>query len=478
MKKKFSLLLFMVLCFALCLIPSVGMIFFPTTETIGNERETKLPSLNDEDGGYNLSYFTELGNYFEKHYALRAEAITADAKIQSGLFGQSNIDTVISGTDGWLYYSSTLDDYLGRNTLSEREINGVVHNLDIIQRYAQENGAEFLFTVAPNKNTLYPENMPYYCNSKVSDIHNRDLLNKALEQSNVNYLDLVSVFEAQDEVLYFERDSHWNNKGALLAYNEIMNALGKAHDDYSSADVNRKKDFVGDLSKMIYPSGGEPEYNYYYGTEDKYTYVTDTGSVEDALIRTDSKDATGSLYMYRDSFGNALLPFFAGAYENAVFTKAFPMILESDIQTYHPDTFIMELVERNIDWLITRPPVLQAPTLSEYKVSKSLEGDIKLSAEVSEYSPMYIEISGSIGYDDIGDNSVVYIAVTDEKSETVTYECYSLTGSNGEAGFLAYIHSDEYDKQAKLNISVIIKNGTEYTELGSAEVTLGGNHED
>lgn len=477
MKKKIFQLLFVALCLLICIVPSVGMIFSSTNETIGNERETSLPSVSDDDGNLNLSYFTELGDYFEKHYAFRAQAIMADAVIQSELFGVSNLDTVVVGTDGWLYYASTTDDYLGKNILSETEINGIVHNLGIIQSYAESNGAQFLFTIAPNKNTLYPDNMPYYYSCEVSDIHNRDLLSNALKESDVNYLDLFSVFEEQDEVLYFERDSHWNNKGALLAYNEIMTAIGKSHDDYSSADVIRKKDFVGDLSNMLYPVGGEAEYNYYYGTEDKYTYVTDTESVEDALIKTNNPDAAGSLYMYRDSFGNALLPFFASSYKDATFTKAFPMILQSDLETNRPDTFVMELVERNIDWLITRPPVLPSPKLSYYNMSDKLDGNIELGAKISEYSPDYLEISGSIGYDDIDSDSVVYIAVTDVSGQTSAYECYSISSESYDLGFLAYLSSAEFDTEAELDISVIIQNGTEFYEFGSETVKLGGNYE-
>lgn len=477
MKKKFFQQLFVVLCLIICLVPSIGMIFKPTNETIGNERETPIPSINNDDGSMNLSYFTQLGDYFEKHYAFRTQAITADAVIQSELFGVSNLDTVVVGTDGWLYYASTIDDYLGQDTLSERELNGIVHNLGIIQSYAESNGTQFLFTIAPNKNTLYPENMPYYYSCKVSDVHNRDLLRSRLAESDVNYLDLFSVFEEQDEVLYFERDSHWNNKGALLAYNEIMTAIGKAHDDYSSADVIRKKDFIGDLSNMLYPAGGEAEYNYYYGAEEKYKYVTDTESVEDSLIKTNNPDAAGSLYMYRDSFGNALLPFFAASYEDAAFTKAFPMILQSDLEENRPDTFVMELVERNIDWLITRPPVLTSPKLSYYKMSDRLGRDVNLNAKISDYSPEYLQISGSVEYEDIDSDSVVYIAVTDAAGKTSAYECYSLSADNDDMGFLAYLQSDEYDTEEELDISVIIQNGTEFHELGSETVKIGGNYE-
>ncbi|MBQ1616481.1 MAG: hypothetical protein II086_04425, partial [Ruminococcus sp.] len=186
MKKIFPAV-FALFCVAVCLVPSLGMIVRPTTEPIGNERKSKAPELTKKDGSFNFSYLTDLGGYYEKHFAFRPEMITADATVQAGLFQNSSIETVIAGTEDRLYYTSDADDFLGRNTLNEAEINGVVHNLGIIQRYVESQGAQFIFTSAPNKSTLYPEHMPYYYACKASGVHNRDLLHQALADSGVTY---------------------------------------------------------------------------------------------------------------------------------------------------------------------------------------------------------------------------------------------------------------------------------------------------
>lgn len=476
MKKKIILPLFIAASLAMCLVPSVGMIFRPTDQTLGNETQTKLPSLTGKDGGLNTSYPAQLGDYFDKHFAFRPEAIMADAVVQSKLFGRSNIDTVVTGKNGWLYYSSTADDFLGRNTLSESEISAVVRNLEIINDYSQSQGARFIFTVPPNKNTLYPDNMPYYYGVKAGDVHNRDLLNSALENSSITYVNLFKLFESQDETLYFERDSHWNNKGALLAYNEIMEHTGKVYDDYSSAQVSRRKDFNGDLANMLYPLGAEPEYNYYYGAEERYEYLTETESVEESMIRTFSPNSTGKLYMYRDSFGNALLPFMAGAYGSATFTKAFPMILSSELEQNKPDVFIMELVERNIDWLVTRPPVLPAPRLTIDSVSEG-EGELELSVQPCEYAPAeYYTVSGSVK-GDIADGRQIYIEVRDSESNTACHQCFGTLSEDG-SGFTAYLKAEDYRFDGGLDISVIMKDDESgYVRLGTDKVITGGNYE-
>ena len=464
--KRILLIIFTVFCVAVCLVPSVGMLFRPTDEPIGNERQTAAPSVTKKDGSFNFNYFNELGGYYEKHFAFRPEMIQADAAIQSKAFFTSNIDTVLVGKNNWLYYTSSTDDYLGRNTLSETEINGVVHNLSLIQRYSEANGARFMFTVAPNKNTLYPEYMPYTYSAEVSGTRNRDLLHNALRDSGVNYCDLFDPLSAQDETLYFAQDSHWNNKGALLAYNEVLDSLQKQHDDYSAAEVTRRKDFRGDLSKMLYPVSSDPEYNYYYGAEDKYSYTTDTKSVEDTLIQTSNPNASGTLYMYRDSFGNALVPFFASAYGNATFTKAFPMNIRQDLAANKPDTFVMELVERNIKWLVTMPPMLPAPELSFYKTSGTVDGSVRVKVTPCDYAAEYTQFSAVIDSPDSGSDAEYYLTVKGSDGAEKTFEAFSYKSVDGD-GCIAYLPSDQYPAESSYQIKIMVKNKDGFFELRS-----------
>ena len=147
-------LIFIVVCMLLCLIPSVGMLFFPTTETTENKAMAVAPKLMTEEGRLNKAFFSDFERYFTEHIALRNPMVYADAMVQTKVFQESNVSGVIAGTDGWLYYSSTLDDYLGRQVLSNRELFNLAHNFCLVQDYAQEHGMEFALTIAPNKNPL------------------------------------------------------------------------------------------------------------------------------------------------------------------------------------------------------------------------------------------------------------------------------------------------------------------------------------
>ncbi len=362
-KKKLGIV-YIVVIMVIFLIPFAGMTFFATDSTTENKTLASLPSLVTEDG-FNVKFFDELGDYFEDHFAFREYLVNADALIQSNIFHVSNVDTVVTGEDGWLYYDATVDNYLGQNLMSDRDVYQAAHNLSLMQDYVEGQGARFVAAIAPNKNSLYGEQMPYYDSYKASEEKNAEKLQAQMEAQEVAYVDLFDLFQSQNEVLYLKRDSHWNGKGAVLVYNELLGALGVEHDPLDTVPVTRTKTEVGDLNTMIYPLSAQPEWNYYYEYDPEYTYVTDTESVEDSWIETENKAQEGNLLMFRDSFGNSLLPLMANAVGEGYFSKGVPAAIQTYMETYEPELVIDELVERNIEQFITDPPVMQGPEVEE-----------------------------------------------------------------------------------------------------------------
>ncbi len=470
MKKKTMLLLFIAVCFIICIIPSVGMLFFSSDEPVANEDTFELPSFLNEDKSFNQDIFEELGTYFEKHFAFRPHIISLDAQIQSKVFKVSNLDSVIVGKDDWLYYSSTLDNYQGKNTLSDRAIENIAHNLKLTQDYVESQGMDFLFTVAPNKNSVYKEYMPYYI-LPVSDRKNIDVLKTKLEEAGVKYCDLYPIFEESNEELYLHQDSHWNDKGAELAYDKILTSLDKMPDDYSDTNVVRSKNFMGDLGKMLYPKTQKSEYNFDYSEGYDFTYTTDTKSVEDAIISTKSDSSSGSLYMYRDSFGNSLLPFFASSYNKAYFTKTFPLNLSIDLMVQKPDTVIIELVERNLDWLVTMPPVFLSPELTSYSIVDKMDNDVNVTAEISQVNMSYIELCGELNEDIVTQDCKIYVKLTDNTGATRLFEAFHTITDNTDYGFTAYVNAADYSSD-ELSVSIVMYSDTTFKEVGSSTVKV------
>ena len=423
-------LIFIVVCMLLCLIPSVGMLFFPTTQTTENKAMAAKPVLITEEGSLNLSFFQDFESYFNEHMALRNQLVYADAQVQTTFFAESNVSGVIDGTDGWLYYSSTLNDYLGLDVMSDRELYNLAHNISVVQDYLEARDIAFTFTIAPNKNTLYPENMPYYKDQIVNADHSAKLLKPYLETQDVTYTDLFDLFESQEETLYLKRDSHWNNKGALMAYNAIMDDLGIAHETYASVEPKLVKNDNGDLNKMLYSFYGRLEENYDYGLPQSYAYEKEDATVEDGWIITNNPEGQGSILMFRDSFGNTLIPWFSDAFASAYYSKGEPNAMESFVEIYDPDCVVIQKVERNISDYLNEPPILTAPQVELPENLTIATTQTTIQAEPCMYNANYVQFTGTIDPARLSADTQVLIEVGDS-----VYRAYH----TGEADFLMYL---------------------------------------
>lgn len=449
MKKKKLYILYIVLVMAILLVPFAGMSFWATNTTTENRELTKLPSFSKK-GSPNIEYLEEMGGYFEDHLAFRLQMLTANACIWGKLAKSSTTDQVVVGKDDWLYFGGTVDDYTGRNLLSDRELYDIVHNLVLLRNHVEQSGSQFLLMVAPNKNTLYNDNMPYYY--KKADTSNLERLLPLLKEKGITYIDLVKAFQEEEDVLYFQRDTHWNNAGAVLAYNTVMDTLGKEHETYLNVPVQVKKDHIGDIDEILYPLAAEAEEDVYFEKEWQYEYVNEVSDNMDPWIETVIPQKPGSLLMYRDSFGESLLPFFADEYGSAYFSRLVPYNMEN-LGQYHPDTVIVERVERQLAAFATEIPIMEGPRADNIA---PLEKKTKSTVE-TEQDGSYLVVSGTIDPECMTDDTDIYLSVSDSNRQgTITYEAfYTLKKDGNGNGYKMYLKRESLPAD-DIHINVIV----------------------
>ena len=262
---------------------------------------------------------------------------------------------VVLGKKGWLYYAPTLGDYCGTDSLRDGELAAVVNNLALMQEYCESLGCRFLFVSAPNKNTLYPDFMPGYRAALTHDIHR---LIPLLEAAGVPYADLYSAFAQQPETLYFAHDSHWNSRGAALAADEINAAFGRAG-GYFSRPFDGEEAHRGDLYEMLYPAAADPETDPVSSQNLRYTRKGSDTRPDSITIQT-TGEGNSTLLAFRDSFGNSLYPYLADSFAEARFSRltAYDLLLAEDMGA---DCVLVELVERNLVYILQNVPVMPAP---------------------------------------------------------------------------------------------------------------------
>ena len=393
MKKNLAYTAFVALILLLCLIPSAGMLFNGRAETGGNEILAVMPSLRGPDGALNTDYLSDLTAYAGDNYFLRQRLVTAWSALNQKLLHTSITDSVLLGRDGWLYFAETLGGYTGAETLSSREISSAAHNLALMAEYAQGRGARFLFTVAPNKNTVYPEHMPDL--PVFSPERSAGALAAALAEEGVPYLDLISVFASQDETLYFTQDSHWNSKGAALVAESINAALDREGTRYfHDGSFSPEDDHLSDLYAMLYPTSTWRETDMKYDGELVFDYDVPIRDANSITIMTTGQ-GEGSLLMFRDSFGNLLYPYMADGFEHALFSRGADYRLDL-IAEREADCVVIELVERNLDYLLRYVPVMPAPVREAPETERELDGHFSLEVEPSRDMEGYVLLKGAL----------------------------------------------------------------------------------
>ncbi|MDR1082276.1 MAG: hypothetical protein LBL27_00190 [Coriobacteriales bacterium] len=534
--------LFIIFAMALLLIPSVGMTWARTDGTTENRELATIPSLTSEDGEINAFYPSELGVFFEDHFAYRNEAVSLNARLRASIFGVSASDQVVVGSDGWLYFGGTIDDYVGATPLTERELRSIAHNLFLMQTYAEAQGAQFAFTIAPNKNSLYPEHMPaFYLPSP--EASNASRLVSYLEEYGVNYVDSFSVLESAkagvggvkagvgtgtaatnagakaggakagasggpvDDAdtpipLYLLRDSHWNNWGAYLVDTALAENLRLA--PLEADEWTKRVDSVGDLDSMLFPDMTTPESQFYLmgindeptpfseasaamatpaaiGDVNGWAYAGEAHDVETDLSQTKG-EGTGVLVAYRDSFGNALLPYLATQTSSAEFSKLVPYnaLRVSELKA---DYVLVERAERHIDYLAQAAPIMPCPTvpIDTGEAKPDTVAQEKSTCEVGKNGPL-VSVSGEIDPRIITNDSVIYVSLEqDEAAETnagkqtespqeYVFETFMLSSAATDLdnGYLAYF-PETLLLGGKNVIKVFVSQGDELFLIQSVE---------
>ncbi|NGM17406.1 hypothetical protein GMI70_05215 [Eggerthellaceae bacterium zg-893] len=443
---------------ALLVVPFAAMPFAPSDPDAELQELAAWPSLT-EDGRVNVNFLSEAGDWFDDHFAFRQQLITANARVRADLFGTSPTDQVVVGTHGWLYYGGTMADYQRTRPLSDRAVANAAANLALLQRYVEAGGATFLLAVAPNKNSLYDENMPYY-ELAGSGPTNWDRLEAALRKRGVHTVDLFSTLREAGGVQYMKTDTHWNTEGARLAYDAVMDAADIEHDDYRNAAVTWDDGFIGDVEAMLYPLGRTPEPVEAYEAAQRFSYENGATSVEDADIATAStaERKSGSLVMYRDSFGNALLPFFATAFREARFSKLVPYDA-AIVPASKADLVVVERAERHLDFFATTPPIMPAPLCEGVAADRSVE--TATTMDFARDGP-YVAVRGVIDGAYASDDMRVCVGVAGDDGEETWYEAFRQSVKSDDKvdvatddGYVARIDARVLQPETRVSVAVV-----------------------
>jgi len=175
--------------------------------------------------------------------------------------------TVVRSKTGYLSYV--------RDEITQEKLKKRAENVAALHTVAEENGADFLYIMAPAKgySMEYPENIIDYNKS------NCDTFIKELENVNVPYYNIISQMEKEgisEEDMFFITDHHWKPEYALWSANKV------------AEELNLRFGFEYDKEKLDIKNYNEQVYkDWFLGSQGKKTgqYFTPLG-LDDISIFT------------------------------------------------------------------------------------------------------------------------------------------------------------------------------------------------
>ena len=192
--------------------------------------------------------------YLKDHFGLRGKLITAHRELTKPMLGFGN-DTVLVGRDGRMFFlgEETVRQSAGLLVRDQR----VAEATDMLVRMNDElhaRGIRFLVAMPPNGSTTYQDDLPLWAQNPGRPTE-YDMLLANLAAKGVAAVDLRPALKnarTQGPAFYMH-DTHWTFRGALAAYNAIVEA--DAHADWRIEPASALGPMTlrngGDLARML-----------------------------------------------------------------------------------------------------------------------------------------------------------------------------------------------------------------------------------
>jgi hypothetical protein len=360
MKKAFSLTFLFLL-----LVPAVVWLIGLDS---GPNAKSKKPNPPRPYGNalLRVDYYRSFDQYFNRSFSLRRPLTLAKNWLDYHIFRTTDATGVHIGRSEWLYSRKSIEDYRKEACREKADVGRMSLELQALEKIIEASGRRFLFIVAPNKSTIYPEHVGSVPNTAACNRSRYDLLLENIAEyplrSFVRLDQELRKARKRHPLLYDKTSTYWNGRGAMVA-----------------AEILRRRIFDGSIKTLAvdyHPSDN-------VGIGDLYGQLMGfPSSSEDSPFQSFANPLRPGLptgLLYGDAFTKDLLPFVAQMFrqldvissdrvpsrQHRENVRAYDLIMleraESELATLHVDLDeIFSLLEPEVQILERYPLGLQA----------------------------------------------------------------------------------------------------------------------
>lgn len=204
---------------------------------------------------FKASLYDEISQFIEERNPLRWYAVVGVARLRYMLSGEivnhARSGRVRSGLDGWLF----IEESLKQQCWKRSQLMPGLAALKRLQDDLDTQGKTMVFTIAPNKATVYPELLgPTLTKLAECATASRALLTSLMTETGLRTVDALAALNSarrtEQRRLYSPLDTHWNEVGSLYFTTELAKAIPslQSHENnFKLASVSKR---LPDLSRL------------------------------------------------------------------------------------------------------------------------------------------------------------------------------------------------------------------------------------
>jgi alginate O-acetyltransferase complex protein AlgJ len=297
--------------------------------------------------------------YFNDHFGWRNQLIHLHRRLETGLFPKKSEPSlsVIVGRNGWLFLKADkmIEYYQGTRRFSPQDLLDWQALLEHRRDWLAQLGIKYVFTVAPNKESIYSEQVPDWMKKVQPDTKLDQFLAHMHAHSTVEVLDLRPALRTARQIAptYYQTDIHWNYFGSFVAYQEIVKNLSKQLPGLEPLPLA-----VFKLENRPIPSGDLADWADVDVNENCAVFLTPNPDLPRLEMSskpreyavtfvgfTENPKAQGSAVIFGDSFGNGWAPFLGYHFGKVTYYHHYELS-EKWIKQEKPDIVISEMLEQ------------------------------------------------------------------------------------------------------------------------------------
>ena len=313
--------------------------------------------------------FFQFQDYFNDRFAYRNISVMAINKFKFIFLNISPLpQKVLIGKENWLYNSG--NEYIECTSVpyTNDELKTIKINLQIVTKWFDNRGIKYYFMIAPVKSRIYPENMPIILRNQLK-FSKLDQVYTYLQQDTI-----IKFIDCRKELIegknirptYYITDTHWNEYGAFLAYQKVMQ---KIQIDFPDTKILQAEDFTIDSSTLL---GGDLQTQFGFSDQISspiFYYHLKNLNIPQAVGDYDTVHLVGNyftfkmenavnhlkIFVVRDSYSEHLRNFLSPTFKTSTYAwmETIPV---SRVIDNKPDIVLHEMLEYFVNSALLLPP--------------------------------------------------------------------------------------------------------------------------